>query len=48
MPALFVSGYTDRRLDELGAMDVDSAFIGKPFRGEELVAAVRALLLRGG
>ena len=44
--ALFMSGYTDRSLEELGAAGPDSAFLGKPFRPNELLDAVFGLLDR--
>ena len=43
LKALFVSGYTDRPLEALGATSPNSAFLGKPFRTDELVAALLAL-----
>ncbi|MEW5740043.1 MAG: ATP-binding protein [Myxococcota bacterium] len=44
--ALFMSGYSDRPLEELGAAAPHSAFLGKPFRPQELVTATLALLAR--
>ncbi|MDP1921897.1 MAG: ATP-binding protein [Myxococcales bacterium] len=46
LKALFVSGYTDRPLEALGATSPNSAFLGKPFRTDELVAALLALHAR--
>ena len=43
LPALFISGFTNQELDEWQADDI-TAYLAKPFRGEEVVARVRSLL----
>ncbi len=42
--ALFVSGYTERTLEELGAAGAGASFLAKPFQPAALVAAVRRQL----
>jgi hypothetical protein len=42
LPAIFVSGYTDRP----GALPEDAVFVSKPFTGSELRARVAAILER--
>jgi two-component system, cell cycle sensor histidine kinase and response regulator CckA len=46
LKTLFLSGYSDRSLEELGVLGPHSAFLAKPFRPEELLSAVFALLAR--
>jgi len=41
---LFMSGYTEREAIRRGAADGDVAFIEQPFRPQELVEKVRAVL----
>ena len=44
--ALFMSGYTDQILADRGELGPDDAFMRKPFRMDELVSKVRAVLSR--
>jgi len=43
---IFMSGYTDQILADRGELGPDDAFMRKPFRMDELVSKVRALLSR--
>jgi two-component system, cell cycle sensor histidine kinase and response regulator CckA len=43
-PVLFVSGYASEPMIERGMLDVDAAFLAKPFTAEELGGRVRSLL----
>jgi two-component system, cell cycle sensor histidine kinase and response regulator CckA len=44
IPAVMVSGYTDRELDTYGARELNVPFLSKPFRGEDLLRIVRETL----
>ncbi|MES2176575.1 MAG: cache domain-containing protein [Gemmatimonadota bacterium] len=44
LPVLFVSGYTDNVLSDLGLPSVDHALLDKPFTPASLTAAVAAIL----
>jgi len=46
LKALFMSGYSDRSLEALGATGPHSAFIGKPFLPNDLLEALQSLLSR--
>ena len=43
---IFMSGYTDQILADRGELGPDDAFMRKPFRMDELVSKVRAVLSR--
>lgn len=45
LPVLYISGYPADDLFHRGAPTTDAPFLRKPFKGEELLAAVQRLLL---
>ena len=44
VPVLYISGYTNREIDRRGMLDVEAAFLPKPFTGSALARAVRAAI----
>jgi len=48
MSVLFMSGYTDKIIEQHGVLEQEAAFIGKPFTPEELKLKVRKTLDKAG
>lgn len=44
LPVLFMSGHIDDRIEPHGVLDHEATFISKPFRADELLRKVRAVL----
>jgi PAS domain S-box-containing protein len=48
VPVLYISGYADNAILQLGILPPDTAFLPKPFSVEELILKVRALMANRG